>query len=429
MNGNGSVKQFYYKAMDMVLLSFSALAIYVAWGFNKIVTPFVSSNIYGLAAISGGIILGLEGIVGIIIDPLSGYLTDMDIFYPKSTKRYFIMIGIPIMTLSLVILSYSNTVAMFVMAMLLFYVFAHFIRSPYNALMPEVVEKKHWGKASGYINAFFAIGSIIAYIVIAPIVLKNTFYGIVIAAVIIMIFGMATPLYIRESKNRVKKSNIDGVFSKILKSKTLLLFFFAQMFWWTSFEAIATYFYFYSKAMNFTLSGSSLIFAAVGFAIFNIATFIAAIPTGYLYERIFRKKNLIYIGIIVFIIAELLAISYQKSDMILLDLFIGGIGWAFILTASYPMGSYLIKKHVGGDNTPYGTFFGVTSIFANLAIITGAYITALVLYLSHDNLEMIFPVSISALFISGLLIMFMKISDHMNGEMGKEMDIIPMELD
>ena len=148
-----------------------------------------------------------------------------------------------------------------------------------------------------------------------------------------------------------------------------------------------------------------------------------------LYERIFRKKNLIYIGIIVFIIAELLAISYQKSDMILLDLFIGGIGWAFILTASYPMGSYLIKKHVGGDNTPYGTFFGVTSIFANLAIITGAYITALVLYLSHDNLEMIFPVSISALFISGLLIMFMKISDRMNGEMGKEMDIIPMELD
>ena len=396
----------------------SAFAIYLAWGFNKIFVPYFSVNGYNIDATILGLVLGLEGITGMIVDPLSGIYTDKDIFHPASTKGRFIAIGLVVMSISIFILPFSQTLAEFILVLLVLYIAAHFIRPPYNSLMPEVVRRRDWGEASGFINAFLALGSITAFLVVGLLISTSLIYAAFAAGTMILLIGLVTPATIRESPNRKKTFHRRRSIRNLLQTREIRTFFLMQLFWWASYESVATYLYYFVKNLNLSLTpgGSSLIYAAIAFAVFNVATVLSSIAIGKIYARTLNKKNLIGIGLVIFMLTELLGSFYQTSDSILLFLAVAGVGWAFILTASYPLGAYLVKKFAG-ENSPLGAFFGLNSFFGNLAIIIGAFGTAAVLYLSNQDLEVMFPIALLCSFVAFMLLQRLKITDEMNREL------------
>ncbi|EQD79871.1 Major facilitator superfamily MFS-1, partial [mine drainage metagenome] len=330
-----------------------------------------------------------------IIDPISGIYTDKDIFWPHSTKGYFITIGLVFAGISVIMIPFSQNVMEFVILILIFYAASHFIRPPYNALMPEVIRRKNWGEASGYINTFLALGSITAFLVIGPLIKVSLYYAAMLAGILIISVGLITPWKIVESPIREKTEHKKGAITTLLKRKEMSIFFLMQLFWWASYESIATYFYFLAKDFNLSLTpgGSAIIYVTIAFAIFNVTTVISSIPIGILFGKTLRKKNLITIGLIIMILMELIGSFYHTSSMFLLIvLAIAGIGWAFILTASYPLGAYLVKKFTG-NKTPLGLFFGLNSVFTNGSIMIGAIGTAAIMLIFHISLIVVFPLS------------------------------------
>ncbi len=432
-------KNIYSGNLSYIFLSMTAIAIYTAWGFNRIFTPFIEINGFGLSDAFSGLILGLEGLVGIFADPISGFLADRRFLYPHDTRGIMIVTSIIVMFSMVVLIPYATSVNELIALLIALYISAHFMRTPYNSLMPKTFEMKNWGVASGYINSFLAMGSIVAFLLVAgfetKIGIKNT---ALIEGMVIIVTGVITPLIVKEKMPEEReivvkdKKTLGKKVSLMFRDRRILIYFLIQFFSWVAYESIAIYFVSYvdSAGYSFTSSkGGALVFAAVGFAIFNLITFLSSIPLGIAYRKMRNKKNMMIYGLLLLTITMLFASTYRTMDLVMIYLAVGGLAWGTFLVSSYPIGAFLITSLEGDREAALSSFFGLSAFFNNLALLTAAVGISFILTISSNNFEFMFLASAICATISIILVLMLKIDNFILSKVESSdiREILPME--
>jgi MFS family permease len=423
-------KNVYSGNLSYIFLSMTAIAIYTTWGFNRIFTPFIEINGFQLSDAFSGLILGLEGLVGIFADPISGFLADRKFLYPHDTRGIMIVSSIIVMSLMICLIPYATSVSELIGLLIAMYIAAHFMRTPYNSLMPRTFEMKNWGVASGYINSFLAMGSLVAFLLVAGF---GTTLGIknvaLIEGVIVLATGIITPLIVKERKPENKsvvireKKTLGERILYMFKDRRILIYFGIQLFSWVSYESIAIYFVSYVQSAGYSFSTGSdgaLVFAAVGFAIFNAVTLIASIPAGIIYRKHRGKKNMMIYGLGILATVMIFASIYRTQTLVLVYLAVGGLGWAAFLVAAYPIGAFLITTLEGDREAAMSSFFGLSAFFNNAALLLASVSVSLVLTISHNNFEFMFLISAGTAIISMILVFLMRVDNEILSRFGDE---------
>ncbi|MGP6239391.1 MFS transporter [Cuniculiplasma sp. SKW4] len=423
-------KNIYSGNISYIFLSMTAIAIYTSWGFNRIFTPFIEIHGFNLSDAFSGLILGLEGLVGIFADPISGFLADRRFLYPHDTRGIMIVISVCVMAIMLCLIPYATSVDELIGLLIALYIAAHFMRTPYNSLMPRTFEVKNWGVASGYVNSFLAIGSLVAFLMVAGFETKLGIKNVaLIEGLIVLVTGIITPLIVKEKKPESKsvvireKRTLNERVLYMFRDRRILIYFAIQLFSWIAYESIAIYFVSYVQSAGYSFTSGSdgpLVFAAIGFAVFNAVTLIASIPIGIFYKRYKKKKNIMVYGLAILALVMLLAVFFRTEEVVIIYLAVGGLGWAAFLVAAYPIGAFLITTLEGDREAAMSSFFGLSAFFNNAALLIASVSVSFILTISHNNFEFMFLDSASAAIVSIILIFFMRLDNSILSEFGKD---------
>jgi maltose/moltooligosaccharide transporter len=344
-----------------------------------------------------GVLMALDNIVGVVIQPIMGSLSD------KTRTKYgrrmpYIMLGIPLSALFFALIPTDVLfpgVTGFIMLLTwmgLFSISMALYRSQAVALMPDFVRPARRSKANAIINIMGGIGSILAYSLSYLIdVFANPNIGLevtFIVAGIIMVLALAILFWrvkekdaysykllidIEEKEGRkveAKKEklgllgSIRDIFTE--KDKSTLFILLAIFSWFVGYQGLEALFSIY--AGNDIYNGVLGLGQGLSGFIFNavaIPFIIAAFPMALLASKIGRR-NSIKIGLAIIITALIVAFFFKTLLVTLIALICFGIGWALV-----NVNSIVIVWELAPTLKKIGTYTGLYYFFSVLAAILG----------------------------------------------------------
>ncbi len=405
---------------DLKQVSFIGIAFFttgIAWSmFNTQVnvTLFEYLGSYGLV----GLWMAMDNLIGVIIQPIMGNVSDNT--RSKFGRRMpYLIVGIPLASIFFVMISTVNSsqdpIWLLLLWMFFFNVSMASYRSQAVALMPDFVKPINRSKGNAVINLLGGIGAILAYIfnlVLVPISLFVAF----LAVAIIMLLSLIVVVFTvkekesysyklilgteqrdaKKTKGKKDKINLIESFRDILseKDKSTLFMLLAIFSWFVGYQALEALFTVYgTDVLNLTRGGA-------GFMLFYVAIafILTAYPAGILGSKLGRRTT-IKIGLVLWIVALILAFAIQNVVVISVILIIAGVGWAFI-----NINSIVIVWEMAPTERKIGTYTGVYYFFSFLAAILGPFMVgSLIDLLGNSTLFLI----CSFFFIFALLFMFL----------------------
>ncbi len=410
-------------ALGLVLgIAFLAFSRSIGWAINKGFT-FTLLSYYTDSPFIKGVVLAVEGFMGILVPPIIGWYSDR-IFTRAGRRKPFIIVGgfLAGFSLYMAYLFYSWGFAFefFIFMISFFYFSMHLYTAPFRALMPDLIGSGHRGRASGIITLLEVVGSLTGFILGSILWDMDISYPFLMGTILIPLASVVTyttikerPL-IEEQKKRVLEENIIEYAVKMFKEGDTLKFYLAQTFWWMGFEFIAIFFVGIAAQILLGVPTEENIKAITGTAvmlmgIFNIAAVFSALPGGIIYDKIGRKKAIV-IGSAIFglsILSGLLATEYIH---ILIILIIAGLGWGMLLAASYPVIGDLLTKFKREEYN--GRYYGVFEASRSLPILLGGVVGGAIVALSGNDYRSLFPASAIIVLLSIPLILWMR---HLEG--------------
>lgn len=134
-------------AREWNLLGVAGAGRNIGYGANKIFTgPMLQA--FGASQVLIGLALGAEGLFGVVLSPLTGWISDRTT-RPGWRRRIYVRVAVPGAGLAWLLFYYAHSPLVATALLLLFYFFQQAVISPYQAWMPEVTEPASWGPASG----------------------------------------------------------------------------------------------------------------------------------------------------------------------------------------------------------------------------------------------------------------------------------------
>lgn len=344
-----------YKKTMLIGLGFFTVSI--VWGLYNVAMPLYLKDL-GLSGVAVGSVMTIDNIFALIFLPIFGALSD------RTNNRYgrrmpYLLVGIPLSAVAFILIPVMKgalvTIMITVIAMNFF---MSIYRAPTVALMPDFTPRPLRSKANGVINFMGGIGSVIAFLIGGFLFDTNEFLPFAVGSFILIVTIIVMYLLVHEPKEIVdeKPASEEGEAVVEEKGKNLSLIFLllAIFFWFTSFNAVETFFSTYGDAvLGIGKSQSSFMLA-----IFSGMLVLFAIPSGFLATRIGRKKTIL-IGIIILFLT-FLSINFISDIRLMYALLaIGGISWALININSYPMVVEMTSNKGIGKFTGYYYFFSM----------------------------------------------------------------------
>jgi MFS family permease len=108
------------------------------------------------------VLASIAALAAMIVPPLGGWLSD-GLRRRGGSRRAFVAVGIAIDVVALITLSYSHTLASFATALVLATAGANVALCAYQALLPELVPRRHWGAVSGVRGATTLAGTVLGF--------------------------------------------------------------------------------------------------------------------------------------------------------------------------------------------------------------------------------------------------------------------------
>ena len=391
------------------VLGLAGLGRNVGWGMNKVFTAALLGALTPSTQLIGSV-LGAEGLLGVVLNPLSGWLSDRT---PTrlGRRRPYLFIAFPGAAIMLMLIYLTKSLALAVSATLLFYFFQQLSPTPYQAMMPDRVEEKDYGEASGILNLLWTLGNLIAFLVV-PLVyeLVNHVLGFVLGAVILLGGGLWTAFSARERSDG-RKAPVRGA-GVALRSPALLKYYVAQGLWWLSFEAIASFF---TPYMEHALHGT-LLDSALGMSIFTVAGILVSLWFGRLYER-HDARLLLGVTLVLFALAAATGLWLTTVSGAFLLLFVAGLAWGGIQVTSYPLAADMLRQHLhrSGANEEeakeqaaqmHGALYGNANLVQSLGLMVAAPLAGQVIAVSHGAYQAMFLVSIASSIVALVLVLW-----------------------
>ena len=391
------------------LLGLAGLGRNVGWGMNKVFTAVLLGALTPSTQLIGSV-LGAEGLLGVVLNPLSGWLSDRT---PTriGRRRPYLFVAFPGAAIMLMLMYLTKSLGLAVAATLLFYFFQQLSPTPYQAMMPDRVEEKDYGEASGILNLLWTLGNLIAFLVV-PLVyeLVSHTLGFLLGAAILLVGGLWTAFTARE-RGEGPRAPVRGA-TAALRSPALLKYYVAQGLWWLSFEAIASFF---TPYMVHALHGSVLD-SALGMSIFTVAGIMVSLWFGRLYER-HDARLLLGLTLLLFGFAASTGLWLRTVDEAFVLLFVAGLAWGGIQVTSYPLAADMLRQHlrrsgVGEDDAKeqaahlHGALYGNANLVQSLGLMVAAPLAGQVIAASHGQYQAMFLVSIASSLVALLLVLW-----------------------
>ncbi len=385
-------KQF--QAKHVHLLGMAGLGRNVGFGSNKL---FAAALLQSLAVSQPviGLILGLEGLLGILLNPLTGYLSDRT----RKTglrRKVYVLVCFPMAAMTWLVFCQTHDLAVAIVALCLFYAFQQGSTSPYQAWMPGLVPQRFWGVASGYLNLWWQTGNLVAFLVI-PLVWGLSHIGAyVFTAVLIAVCGMITVIGVPEQSSvtvnvgQAERLIIRPSYRCLFRGN-LLFYYTAQTLGWLSFESIASFFTLY---IVHSVHGS-LMDSALAMSLYTLTGMGAAVYVGTMYRR-FAPRHLLVTSFGLFGMLALSGLWVHNLVWVFILVGVEGIFWATTLTVSYALATDLLREATqdeARENGLRGGLYGLNNVVQSIGLLVAGPLAGIVIYASGGDYKEMFIVS------------------------------------
>ena len=380
-----------YSPSEMTRLGMAGMARNIGFGVNKVFAADLLSLVTRSQPLIG-LILGMEGLLGLILNPLTGWLSDR-YTTPWGRRRPFLFIAFPFAAVSWVLFTYERALGFAIASLLTFYFFQQLSPTPYQAWMPDITPPKFWGRASGILNLWWLVGNLIAFLPI-PLLWHYLHQGAFwLTGALILAGGFITTFGVREAPIPREPAPIHGSSLEWVRGN-IAKYLVAQVLWWLAFESMASFFTLY---MIHTLHGT-LIDSALGMSIFTVSGILTAMSFGRLY-RAKSPRHLLIVSTAAFgIIGSTGTVIHSVAPAFGI-LFIGGIFWGGIQVISYPWGTDLLSHALPPSENPlqyHGVLYGFVNMSQALGLLVAAPLAGVSIAWQHGWYGAMFWVSVLA---------------------------------
>ena len=397
------------------ILGLAGFGTNVGWGFNKIFTA-VLLEARGAAVPLIGAVLGIQGLFGIILNPVAGFVSDrLETRFGR--RRPFLFIAFPGAALALMLLYFAQSLTIALSATIAFYFFQQLSQAPYQAMMPDVCEENDYGEASGILNVLWMLGTLVSFLVV-PLVWQfiGHFAAFLIGSVVLLTTGLTTAIRSHE-KPRIADFRLHPDV-RLLASWEFLKYLVAQVLWWLGFEAIGSFF---TPYMLHVLHGT-LIDSALSMSIFSVTAVVVSLWFGRLYQR-YDARVLLGAVLGLFVIVSLSGLMVHTVLQAFVMLAFAGVAWGGIQVVSYPLAVDTLRedlmhrtglssdKAAAATSELHGSVYGAVNLVQAGGLMTAAPVVGEVIARSGGHYQSMFVVSaVSLLFSLGLVAKMRRIS-------------------
>ncbi len=411
------------------LLGFGFFGVSVIWSIYNAFVPLMLSERFGLEAGWIAVVMVLDNIAAILIQPPLGVWSDR-LRSPIGRRLPFILVGAPLAAFAFGFIPLIDTLVLFIVSCITLLLAMAIWRTPVVALMPDITPSKNRSEANGVINLMGGLGTVLATLIGATLYRQNSAYPFWLGSVLVVVAAVLVFIFIKEPKEFISKKThlIDEtphdinqnnskekahIFRDIVNvfqqpDKSPMWIFLAILAWFISYNAIETFFTLYChKFLGLDAADSAFQFTYIG-----LVFMIVAIPAGYVAKAIGRKRTIMS-GIVLFFLCivsmyfipvDAQVIKYASlmgNGLYLVSIFgmLAGVGWAMININSLPMVVDMT------DDEHIGTYTGLYYFFSQVAATVGPLIFGWTVQIAGNNYRLMMaigPVFMALAFISML---------------------------
>lgn len=304
-----------------LLVSLGVFAQESVWNFHDAQTPVTLAQ-YTTSVALIGLIMGLDNIIGIFVQPLMGYLSD------RTRSRWgrrtpFIAIGVPIAALLFVLVPLAPTFPVLIAVIVLFSLTANAFKPLSEALIADNQLPEHRSKANAFGRFASGLTIIVSALLSLFVVDESVELAYVISAVVMVACFAILLLTLREPRTAAYRAVVDedrergreatgffAVFKDIFtdRDRSRLFMILAVIVTWGSWAAIRALLTLYGVEQLGLSRGE-----AGGLTLpASVAFLLVIIPVAIVSDR-FGRRRVMRIGIIVFAVGALVAFVFNTS--------------------------------------------------------------------------------------------------------------------
>ncbi len=390
------------------ILGMAGFGTNLGWGLNKIFTAVL------LAARGAGVpligwIFGIQGLFGIILNPVTGFISDRMVTR-FGRRRPFLFVGFPGATLALILLYLAPSLTVALIAVITFYFFQQLTQAPYLAMMPDTCDVQDYGEAAGVLNVLWMLGTLVSFLVV-PLVWQFVGHlaAFVMGSGVLLATGLITAIRSREKEAvSIQRSHPT---MRFMTSPAFIQYLIAQALWWLGFEAIGSFF---TPYMIHVLHGS-ILDAALSMSVFSIAAVSVSRMFGRWYRR-YDARLLLGATLGLFVVVALGGLLVSTVVEAFVMLAGAGVAWGGIQVVSYPLAVDLLRDDyvrrrgmsmemaTRSTEEIHGSVYGIVNVVQAVGLMAaGPLVGQVITHTSHHYAAM-FGVSAVSLFAALLLI-------------------------
>lgn len=390
------------RAPTIVILGLGLFAAQFAWViYNTYVPIFLQGGSaqfdtgttlrgFGLTATQTGIIMTLDNIAALFLQPFTGAFSDHT--RTRFGRRLpFLLIGMPLAALGMVLipLALSSLFPVFLACLLLMVIAMACWRAPLFALMADLTPSAGRSQANGILNLMAGLGGVLAFVIgslLYAIYRPFPFWAaalIFLAACGLILWRVREPAGSTSGETHSTPNFLQHLirwFSALSPARRQSMFFLALAVfcYMVGFHPLEAFFSSYGvTVLKLSEANSGLVLSAA-----YIAFILFAIPSGMLAAKIGRKRT-VFLGLILFTLALVIAFFTPITAIMVGLMALGGLAWALIDINAFPM---VLDTAPGADGTATGVYFIATT----LAATTGPIFSGWLIDISGRNYSMIF---------------------------------------
>lgn len=393
------------------LLGFGFFGVSVIWSVFNIFVPVILSETFGLQAGVIGIVMVLDNVAALLIQPPLGILSDR-VRSPIGRRMPFIVLGAPLAAAIFGFIPYAKVLPLFIFSCVVLLLAMAFWRTPVIALMPDITPSRSRSQANGIINLMGGLGQVLVTFISGPLYRQNPAYPFFLASGLMIVASALVFIFIREPKEYVSpklhlvdKNTVNGAEQNSLenvsmiftqKDKSPMFILLAILFWFIAYNALDTFFSLYGiNYLGLDAGDSSAQMSYIG-----LAFMLMAVPSGIL-ARKYKRKLIISIGIWVMVVCVLLMyilplnfLTIQLFSLVgngyyvlSIILMVAGLGWAMINVNSLPMVVDMT------EDINVGTYTGLYYLSSQFAATVGPLVFGWAIQFANNDYRLLMAVS------------------------------------
>ena len=320
-----------------LLVSLGVFAQESVWNFHDSQTP-VTLGGYTTSVALIGLIMGLDNIIGIFVQPLMGFLSD------RTRSRWgrrtpFIVVGVPVAALLFILIPLAPAFPILIAIIVLFSLTANSFKPITEALIADQQPPEHRSKANAFGRFASGLTIIVSALLSLFVVDESVELAYVISAVVMVACFAILLLSLRESRTAAYKAVVVedekhgrqttgffGVFKDIFtdRDRSRLFMILAVIVTWGAWAAVRALLTLYGVehlGLSRGEAGGLTLPASVAFLL-------VIIPLAILSDR-WGRRRVMRIGIVVFAAGALVAFLFNTSTTLtLVGILLAAAGFA-----------------------------------------------------------------------------------------------------